>query len=104
MKHNFKITLLLCLVLVATLATSAFTASGPQDDKVVFGGSYELASGESLNGNLVVLGGVVTLEQGSIVNWRYGPGRRHAGCRRKHQWHTCNRRCIRSPGCPGDCQ
>ena len=68
MKHSFKVTLLLCLVLVAALATSAFTASSPQDDKIVFGGSYELTSGETLSGNLVVLGGVVTLEQGSTVN------------------------------------
>ena len=67
MKHNLKITLLLCLVLVAALATSAFTASGPQDDKVVFGGSYVLSSGETLNGNLVILGGAATLEQGSTV-------------------------------------
>ncbi|MGB8252776.1 MAG: hypothetical protein WCF08_06145, partial [Anaerolineaceae bacterium] len=67
MKHNIKITLLLCLVLVAALATSAFTASGPQEDKVVFGGTFVLSSGETLNGNLVVLGGAVTLEQNSTV-------------------------------------
>ena len=67
MKHNLKITLLLCLVLMAALATSAFTASGPQDDKVVFGGTYVLSSGETLNGNLVVLGGAVTLELNSTV-------------------------------------
>ncbi len=67
MKKYLKITLLLCLVLVATLATSAFTASSPQDDKVVFGGSYTLSSGQNLNGNLVILGGAATLEQGSTV-------------------------------------
>jgi hypothetical protein len=67
MKHNLKTTLLLCLVLVAALATSAFTASTPQDDKVVFGGSYILGAGETLDGNLIVLGGAATLEPGSTV-------------------------------------
>lgn len=38
------------------------------DDKVVFGGTYTLESGQSLDGNLVIFGGAVTTEEGSTVN------------------------------------
>jgi hypothetical protein len=68
MKNNFRILSMICLALVVIFATSAFTTSGPQDDKIVFGGSYVLPEDETLTGNLVVLGGVVTLEKGSTVN------------------------------------
>ncbi len=68
MKKNYRFTLVLCLALVVLFATSAFTTTGAQDDKVIFGGSYVLTSGETLTGNLVILGGAVTLEQGSTVN------------------------------------
>ncbi|MBN2257867.1 MAG: polymer-forming cytoskeletal protein [Anaerolineaceae bacterium] len=67
MKHNYRIPLVICLALVVLLATSAFTTTDYQDDKVVFGGTYVLHSNETINGNLVILGGAVTLEQNSIV-------------------------------------
>jgi hypothetical protein len=67
MKNNPRITLILCLALVVLFATSAFTFTGTQEDKVVFGGSYVLPKGGTLTGNLVILGGVVTLEQDSTV-------------------------------------
>lgn len=38
------------------------------DDKVIFGGTYTLAEGETLDGNLVVFGGAITLELNSTVN------------------------------------
>ena len=68
MKHKYQFTLLMCLVLTAFLATSAFTTSTPQDDKVVFGGNYVLTDNEILNGNLIALGATISLEQGSNVN------------------------------------
>ena len=37
------------------------------DDKVVFGESFTLESGETLDGSLIILGGVVLLEEGSFV-------------------------------------
>jgi hypothetical protein len=42
-------------------------AQGGGGDKVVFGQSYTLGTGERLSGNLTVLGGNVTLEKGSRV-------------------------------------
>ncbi len=38
------------------------------DDKVVFGGTYTLESGQTLDGNLVIFGGAVTTEADSTVN------------------------------------
>lgn len=37
------------------------------EDKVIFGGTYTLARGQILDGNLAVLGGTVILEEGSQV-------------------------------------
>jgi len=67
MNNKFRITWIACLALVFLIATSAFTTTTPQDDKVVFGGSFVLADGDSLNGSLIILGGAVTLEQNSAV-------------------------------------
>ncbi len=63
MSNKFRIPLMVCLALVILITTSAFTTTRPQDDKVVFGGTYVLSDGETLTGNLVILGGAVTLEQ-----------------------------------------
>jgi hypothetical protein len=38
------------------------------DDKVIFGRSFTLESGETLDGSLIILGGVVLLEKDSFVN------------------------------------
>jgi hypothetical protein len=56
------------LVIVALLWPGTVFAKDLLDDKVVFGGSYTLAEGETLNGNLVVFGGTITLEVESTVN------------------------------------
>ena len=60
--------LIVCLLVMAVLvpATPVF-ADGPDGDKVIFGGSFTLSSGETLDGNLVVFGGNVTLEEDSRV-------------------------------------
>jgi hypothetical protein len=41
--------------------------SGKPDDKVIFGGSFTLESGEKLDGSLIIFGGAVSLEEDSVV-------------------------------------
>jgi hypothetical protein len=67
MKTITRILIFTLLVLTILIPSTAF-ANGHQDDKVVFGGNYTLAEGETLNGDLVVFGGNVTLEALSTVN------------------------------------
>ncbi len=58
-------------VLIALLAlawANPALADGFQDGQVVFGGSYTLRSGETLNGDLVVFGGNATVEAGATVD------------------------------------
>ncbi len=55
-------------VVMALLWPGTAYARDLLDDKVVFGGTYTLTEGETLNGNLVVFGGAVTLETDSTVN------------------------------------
>jgi len=55
-------------VIAALLWPGTAYARDLMDDKVVFGGTYTLSEGQSLNGNLVVFGGAVTLEVDSTVN------------------------------------
>ena len=55
-------------IVVALLWPGTAYARDLLDDKVVFGGTYTLPEGETLNGNLVVFGGAVTLETASTVN------------------------------------
>jgi cytoskeletal protein CcmA (bactofilin family) len=40
---------------------------GQSGDKLIIGGTYSLASGETLDGSLLILGGSANLDQGSIV-------------------------------------
>jgi hypothetical protein len=63
-----RMMLAVCVALVALFAVPGPAwASGPQDGKVVFGGSFTLGSGETLDGDLAVLGGVVVLMEESTV-------------------------------------
>ncbi len=67
-----RLWVVLCLVLVATLALPLSAAAAGSHDvlldgRVVFGGSFTLAAGETLDGDLLVFGGNVTLEETSIV-------------------------------------
>ncbi|MCL4562226.1 MAG: hypothetical protein M1281_16645 [Chloroflexi bacterium] len=66
MKHTRRL-ILLSFLLVALALSSSASALSPNDDKIVFGGNYTLASGDTLNGNLAVFGGNATLEAGSTV-------------------------------------
>ncbi len=56
------------LVLAAGLSAArpAYAADCP-DDKQVFGGSYVLAEGEELNGNLTLMGGNATIAAGAVI-------------------------------------
>jgi len=63
-----RVLLALCVLLVGALALPVpASAAGPFDGKVVFGGSFTLETGETLDGDLAVLGGIVVLMQGSTV-------------------------------------
>ncbi len=57
----------LLLVLAILLLPRAAAARGLQDDQVIFGGTFTLYAGESLDGSLVVFGGSAFLEQDSVV-------------------------------------
>lgn len=56
------------VVIITLLWPGTVFAKDLLDDKVVFGGTYTLAEGDTLNGNLVVFGGTITLEVDSTVN------------------------------------
>ena len=56
------------LVIIALLLPGTAFARDLLDDKVIFGGTYTLEEGDTLNGNLVVFGGTITLEADSTVN------------------------------------
>jgi len=56
------------LLLIALFVPTTALAKEAFEDKVVFGGTFTLGSGETHDGNLVVFGGAVTIESGSTVN------------------------------------
>lgn len=60
--------LLISILLIAFLIPFTAQASEFKEDKVIFGGTYTLTSGETLNGDLVVFGGNATIEEGATVN------------------------------------
>ena len=69
MKTALKIvTVLVLLLLVFVPLRSVGAATGAFDGQVVFGQSFTLKSGDSLNGDLLVFGGSATIEQGATVN------------------------------------
>jgi hypothetical protein len=67
MKKYLQYAIIFILVLTVFWPSPAY-AKELFDDKVVFGGTYTLESGESLDGNLVIFGGAVTTEGESTVN------------------------------------
>ncbi len=67
MKKYAKYAILFLLVLTVFWPSPAY-AKDLFDDKVVFGGTYTLESGQSLDGDLVIFGGAVTTEVDSTVN------------------------------------
>ena len=73
MKQKMNLTvkiasLVLLAVLVFVPMQSAAAKGVTFDGQVVFGQSYTLKSGASLNGDLLVFGGSATLEEGATVN------------------------------------
>jgi hypothetical protein len=67
-----RMMVIVSLVLVAALVlpiTAAAAGAGEVqlDGRIVFGGSYTLASGQTLDGDLLAFGGNVTLEPTSVV-------------------------------------
>jgi len=68
MKSITRIFLMLFLALALLAAPSTVLAQDGGDGKVVMGGSYELAAGQTLNGSLAVFGGEATIEDGARVN------------------------------------
>jgi len=62
-----KFTIFVCLILALIWPVTAF-AKDNFDDRVVFGGTFTLESGETHLGSLVIFGGAVTTESDSTVN------------------------------------
>ncbi|MEZ4767056.1 MAG: polymer-forming cytoskeletal protein [Caldilineales bacterium] len=58
--------LLLTMILISVAVAPAF-AQGDGGDKVVFGGSYTVRSGEVLRGDLAIFGGSADIEEGGTV-------------------------------------
>ena len=67
MKKIFKLFTLALLLALILLPTSAVYARGNSggllDGRVIFGDNFTLESGDTLNGDLVVFGGNVTVEE-----------------------------------------
>jgi cytoskeletal protein CcmA (bactofilin family) len=69
MKQIVRITSLVLLALLVFIPLQSAAAKGPSfEGRVIFGQSFTLQNGETLNGDLLVFGGSAALEQGSIVN------------------------------------
>jgi hypothetical protein len=60
-------TLLVLLALMLVPASPAYAQSG-EPGKIIFGDNYTLATGETLDGDLVVFGGNVTIEEGADLD------------------------------------
>ena len=65
---NITRLLVLLLLITAVFIPSTASASGFNDDKVIFGSNFTLQSGETLDGDLVVFGGTIILEASSTVD------------------------------------
>jgi cytoskeletal protein CcmA (bactofilin family) len=69
MKTIVKIASLLLLALLVFLPLqSAAASSGVYEGQVIFGQSFTLKNGETMNGDLLVFGGSATIEEGAWVN------------------------------------
>jgi len=67
MKNRMSLFIFLALLLVIAWPGVAY-AKDLHEDKVVLGGSYTLYSGETLDGNLLVFGGIVYTEAESLLD------------------------------------
>lgn len=69
MKNILRFVPVLLLVLLIFLPLqSAGATSGASEGQVIFGQSFTLKSGETMNGDLLVFGGSATIEEGATVN------------------------------------
>ncbi len=69
MKNFVKFISVLLVAIFALLPlTPAAATSGTFDGQVIFGQSFTLKNGETMNGNLLVFGGSATIESGATVN------------------------------------
>ena len=69
MKQIIRITTYFLLALLVFIPVQSAAAKGASyDGQVIFGQSFTLKSGDTLNGDLLVFGGSAALEQGSTVN------------------------------------
>jgi len=69
MKSLIRFSAILLVALLALLPVQQATAaSGTFDGQVIFGQSFTLKSGETMNGNLLVFGGSATIEESATVN------------------------------------
>ncbi len=69
MKNILRFAPVLLLVLLIFLPLqSAGATSGASEGQVIFGQSFTLKSGETMNGDLLVFGGSATIEEGATVN------------------------------------
>jgi hypothetical protein len=69
MKKFTHITLLLVIATLAWLSfPTAVHAQGSDAGQIIFGGTYNLHDGETLEGGLVIFGGQGILDEGSVVN------------------------------------
>jgi hypothetical protein len=73
MKTLYKIAIAVLLLALFLAPTQSALAKGLAEDKVVFGGTYVLKSGETLRGALVVFGGAAVIETDAEVDgdWRW---------------------------------
>jgi len=67
MKTQTRLIILGFLITLLLVPLSA-QAADLNDDKVIFGGSFTLQSGETLNGDIVIFGGNATIEEDATVN------------------------------------
>ena len=67
MKKRMSLFIFLALLLAIAWPGVAY-AKDLHEDKVVFGGSYTLQSGETLDGSLFVFGGIVNTEADSLID------------------------------------
>lgn len=68
MKTFTRISILFLMVLALLALPGSVLAQDGGDGKVVFGGTYRLESGQTLNGSLAVFGGEATVEENARVN------------------------------------
>ena len=68
MKNKMKFLSVILTLTLVLMPTQSVAAKGFGDGPIIFGGSYTLESGETLDDSVVVFGGVVMIEIDAVVN------------------------------------